>query len=181
MLRPTKLARSWAHGRDQSTREPWPKLDLVVPRFRAWLTRRDPDQADTEGASDLIGAQVNPWRAPGRRPYVRTSVDPETPGPFRPMEGLYAFRFDTDGDQYQDGTFKVRFGDVSLRDHDGRPGQSLTVHCGTGHHARATGLTVSSWQKGQPARSSRRAILRRDCAGSVRRRRSCARRVSRDR
>ena len=66
-------------------------------------------------------------RAPGRRPYVRTFVDPETPGPFRPMEGLYAFRFEADGDQYQDGTFKVRFGDVSLCDHDGRPGQSLTV------------------------------------------------------
>jgi hypothetical protein len=97
------------------------------------------------------------------------------------MEGLYAFRFDTDGDQYQDGTFKVRFGDVSLCDHDGRPGQSLTVHCGTGHHARATGLTVSLLAEG----ATGEIIEEGDSSPGLRRIRSqatsCARRVSRDR
>jgi hypothetical protein len=56
-------------------------------------------------------------------------------------EGLYAFRFDLDGDAREEVTFKIRFGDVS--------------HSGDGHHAqeyqvlRATGADAAAGAGGQ--------------------------------
>jgi hypothetical protein len=58
---------------------------------------------------------------PGRTIMAMTAnpqATATTPAPFRD-EGIYAFRFDTDGDGHEDVTFKVRFGDVIHR--EGQP------------------------------------------------------------
>jgi hypothetical protein len=39
------------------------------------------------------------------------AADAHTPAPFRD-EAVYAFRFDTDGDRWEDVSFKLRFGDI---------------------------------------------------------------------
>jgi hypothetical protein len=79
-----------------------------------------------------------------RRPgtvVVAMTVNPDAglsaPDTFR-EEGLYAFRFDTNGDAVEDITFKVRFGEVAhRRDSDHQHTQEFEVRRAWGDAARA--------------------------------------------
>lgn len=74
--------------------------------------------------------------APGTTVMAMTVNPSATPGtaPFRD-EGLYVFRFDTDGDAREDVSFKVRFSDVVHRDSENDPGQAFEVRRATGADA----------------------------------------------
>ena len=64
-------------------------------------------------------------------------------------EGLYAFRFDLDGDALEEVTFKVKFGPVSHADGDGpRHVQAFEVR-------RATGPAALRGEEGEPIASGR--------------------------
>src|ERR1700759_5248820 len=78
-------------------------------------------------------------RCPGTVVLAMT-VNPDAglsaPDTFR-EEGLYAFRFDTNGDAVEDVTFKVRFGAVShLEGDDHQHVQNFEVRRATGAQAR---------------------------------------------
>ena len=67
---------------------------------------------------------------------VNPSASPGTAAPFRD-EGLYAFRFDTNGDTREDVSFNVRFGNAVYRDTENDPGQTFEVRRATGPDAAA--------------------------------------------
>jgi hypothetical protein len=70
----------------------------------------------------VMAMTVNPAAAPG------------TAAPFRD-EGLYVFRFDTDGDAREDVSFKVRFGQIDHRQDENDGVQSLEVRRAAGQDA----------------------------------------------
>ncbi len=74
--------------------------------------------------------------APGTTAMAMTVNPSAIPGtaPFRD-EGLYVFRFDTDGDAREDVSFKVRFGDLVHRGTGSHPGQAIEVRRATGADA----------------------------------------------
>lgn len=57
---------------------------------------------------------------------VNRAATPGTAAPFRD-EGLYVFRFDTDGDAREDVSFKVRFGQIAHRHDENDHVQSLPL------------------------------------------------------
>ncbi|MGA8329272.1 MAG: DUF4331 family protein, partial [Mycobacterium sp.] len=69
---------------------------------------------------------------------VNATATVDSPAPFRD-EALYVFRFDTDGDNREDVSFKVRFGEVVHVSTDGveRHAQTFDVRLATGDNAIA--------------------------------------------
>lgn len=75
-----------------------------------------------------------------------------SPDSFRDEEGIYAFRFDLNGDHREELTFKVSFGAVEHVDGDEhRHAQHFEVRRATGHHARSgpDGDVIASGRTGE--------------------------------
>lgn len=83
---------------------------------------------------------------------VNPATTPGTAAPSRD-EGLYVFRFDTDGDARKDVSFKVHFGQIAHRHDENDHVQSLEVRRAAGQDA-GTAPRASCSPRVTPPRSS---------------------------
>ncbi|MFJ8613540.1 hypothetical protein ACIRH0_41165 [Streptomyces sp. NPDC093675] len=98
----------------------------------------DTDRARDDSRLNILDMYLFEGSAPGTTAMILTT-NPDA-GIFAPLtlhpEGLYAFRFDTDGDASEEVAIKVRFGDPYPMDDEGSQGQDFAVVRGTGDQVK---------------------------------------------